>query len=69
MADFGRMYVRGMLAWFSLKTFKASERRDEVKISGAKHWLFAKKNLAATHRSLWQGSRPRPATGEFFLYV
>jgi CheY-like chemotaxis protein len=24
-------------------------------------------NLAATHRSLWLGSRPRPATGKFFL--
>src|SRR5438445_7768741 len=24
-------------------------------------------NLAATHRSLWLGSRPRPATGLFFL--
>ncbi len=23
-------------------------------------------NLAATHRSLWLGSRPRPATGKFF---
>src|SRR5439155_2375694 len=23
-------------------------------------------NLAATHRSLWLGSRPRPATGVFF---
>jgi hypothetical protein len=27
----------------------------------------AEDNLAATHRSLWFGSRPRPATG-FFLY-
>jgi len=26
------------------------------------------KNLAATHRSLWHGSRPRPATGFCFLY-
>src|SRR6266571_715204 len=25
-----------------------------------------KNNLAATHRSLWLGSRPRPATGLFF---
>src|SRR5215472_15860551 len=26
-------------------------------------------NLAATHRSLWLGSRPRPATGYFFVVM
>ena len=49
------------MAWFSLKGKAWVAKVGWLLSSSAKS-----NNLAATHRSLWFGSRPRPATGLFF---
>ena len=51
----------GDLAWFWLMPSCAVEPSGWVEAIGSAE------NLAATHRSLWLGSRPRPATGLFFI--
>src|SRR6266403_2229966 len=62
------------LAQFSLEVNRIQTCRSLEKTSLAfwqQRWALrqnsTENNLAATHRSLWLGSCPRPATGLFFL--